>query len=190
MSALKRIFSNHHKLQKHSSLPSNPDNRVAYLDLGSTNKLERSQSKPTTPVSVSTPTYKPESPLSGLPLTQSPTATSASSSKTNLRHGRSGSRAHAKHERAKSLDVRAVQSRKDSLERAERRKNSYENVGVPFFYRDFPIFSSSLILSGPTQSQLRRTPPEHVSGRDRLVYSSLSKRSSVKVPSRSPFRLV
>jgi hypothetical protein len=135
MSALKRLLSGQHKLHKHHSLPSNPDARVDYLDLERINRHERSKSKPTTPVSASTPTYQTGAPISGLPITQSPT-TSASSSQSNLRYGRSRSRARAKHERAKSLDVRAAQSRRDSLERAERRKNSYENVSTSSLHRD------------------------------------------------------
>lgn len=130
MSALKRLLSGQHKLHKHHSLPSNPDGRIDYLDLERISRHERSKSKPTTPVSASTPTYKTDAPISGLPITQSPTTSSASSSNSNLRYGRSRSRARAKHERAKSLDVRAAQSRQDSLERAQRRKNSYDSVSV------------------------------------------------------------
>lgn len=129
MSAIKRLLSQH-KLHKHNSLPSSPDTRVDYLDLERANKHRRSKSKPTTPLSASTPTYKTEFPISGLPLTQSPTSSSASSSNSNLRHGRSRSRARAKHERAKSLDVRTAQFTQDSLERAERRKDSYDRASL------------------------------------------------------------
>ena len=133
MSALKRLLSaSHHKLQKHNSLPSNPDGRVDFLDLDSRiNKHERSQSKPPTPISASTPTYQTDSPISSLPLTLSPSASSGSSSNSTARYGRSRSRARAKHERAKSLEVRVAQSRQASLDRAERRRNSYERVGLP-----------------------------------------------------------
>lgn len=151
MSALKRLLSGQRKFHKHQSLPSNPDGRVDFLDLQRVNRHERSKSKPTTPVSVSTPTYQTDAPVSGLPITQSPTTSSASSSKSNLRYGRSRSRARAKHERAKSLDARAAQYRRDSLERAERRRNSYENVSVPSLRRDLCVFLSSSISSGPAQ---------------------------------------
>lgn len=140
MSTIKRLLSVH-KLKKHNSLPSaSIDIHVDHLDLKLINKHERSQSKPTTPVSVSTPTYQSDAPISGLPITQSPTTSSASSSKSNLRHRRSGGRARAKKERAKSLEVRGAHSRQDSLERAERRRNSYEKVSVLFLDRGLHLF--------------------------------------------------
>lgn len=129
MSALKRLLSGHHKLHKHNSLPPNSEIRIDYLDLEHTHRLGRCKSKPTTPISPSTPTYKTDFPISGSPI-QSPTTSSASSSKSNLRHGRSRSRARAKHERAKSLDVKAARFRQESLERAERRKDSYNNASL------------------------------------------------------------
>ena len=129
MSALKRLLSGHRKLHKHNSLPPTSDTHIDYLDLERVNKHERCKSKPTTPISPSTPTYKTGFPLSGSPI-QSPTSSSASSSKSNLRHGRSRSRARAKHERAKSLDVKAAQFRQESLERAERRKGSYDKASL------------------------------------------------------------
>ena len=128
MSALKRLLSGHHKLHKHNSLPPNSEIRIDYLDLEHTHRLGRCKSKPTTPISPSTPTYKTDFPISGSPIARSPTTTSPSSSNSNLRHGRSRSRARAKHERAKSLDVRTAQSTQDSLRRAEQRKNSYDAV--------------------------------------------------------------
>ena len=137
MSALRRLLTGH-KLHKHHSLPSTADGHIDYLDLERVGRHKRSKSKPPTPISASTPTastptastptYNTGFPISGSPITQSPSTSSASSSITNVRHGRSRSRARAKHERAKSLDVRAAQYRQDSLERAQRRKNSYDRV--------------------------------------------------------------
>ena len=124
MSALKRLLSGHHKLHKHNSLPPTSDIRIDYLDLEHVHRHGRCKSKPTTPISPSTPIYKTDFPISGSPVSQSPPS-SASSSKSNIRHGRSRSRARAKHERAKSLDVKATQYRQESLERAERRRDSY-----------------------------------------------------------------
>ena len=128
MSALKRLLTNSHKLQKHNSLPPSTDGHIDYLDLERVNKHQRCKSKPSTPISVTTPTYNTGFPISGSPIARSPTTTSPSSSNSNLRHGRSRSRARAKHERAKSLDVRTAQSTQDSLRRAEQRKNSYDAV--------------------------------------------------------------
>ena len=128
MSALKRLLSASHKLHKHHSLPSS-DSRVDYLDLQSIDNHQRSKSKPATPISPSTPIYKTDSPIPGLPISQSPTSFSASSSKSNLNYGRSRGRARAKHERAKSLDIKTAQLSQESLERAQRRKNSYDSVG-------------------------------------------------------------
>lgn len=135
MSALKRLLTGQHKLHKRSS---STETRVDYLDLERVNKHERSQSKPTTPISASTPTYNAGFPISGSPISQSPPS-SASSSNSNLRHGRSRSRARAKHERAKSQDVRAAQSRQDSIERAERRKESYDKASPLLIYADLHI---------------------------------------------------
>jgi len=130
MSALKRLLTGQHKLHKHHSLSPSSDGRIDYLDLEHVNRHERSKSKPPTPISASTPTYNTGFPISGSPTTQSTASSSASSSNSNLHHGRSRSRARAKHERAKSLDVRAAQFRRDSMERAERRKNSYDNASL------------------------------------------------------------
>jgi hypothetical protein len=147
MSAIKRLFSQH-KLHKHRSLPTTADGRVDYLDLERVNRHERSKSKPTTPLSVSTPTYNTEIPISISPISHSHTS-SVSSSNSNLRHGRSRSRARAKHERAKSLDARAAQLTQDSLERAERRMNSYERVSPLLVHED--TVSHRLSCSGPPQ---------------------------------------
>lgn len=148
MSAIKRLFSQH-KLHKHHSLPSNTDGRVDYLDLERINRHERSQSKPTTPIRISTPIYNTEVPISASPIAHSRTS-SASSSNSNLRYGRSRSRARAKHERAKSLDVRAAQFTQDSLERAERRKNSYESVSPSLLHKN-TRFLITVFFSGPAQ---------------------------------------
>jgi len=130
MSAIKRLLTGH-KLHKHNSLPPNSDGRIDFLDLERIHKhIKRSKSKPTTPISASTPTYNTGFPISASPITQSPSSSSASSSKSNLRHGRSRSRARAKHERAKSLDAKAAQFRHESLERAERRRDSYEKASL------------------------------------------------------------
>lgn len=135
MSALKRLLTGQHKLHKHNSLPSNSGGPIDYLDLERVNMHKRSKSKPTTPISASTPTYNTGFPISGSPITQSSTSSSASSSSSGPRHARSRSRARAKHERAKSLDVRAAQLRQDSMERAERRKGSYDKASLLLFYR-------------------------------------------------------
>lgn len=129
MSAIKRLLSGHHKLHKHNSLPQPPstDLRIDYLDLERVNRHERCRSKPTTPISASTPTYKTGVAISGSPISQSPTS-SSSSVKSNPHHGRSRSRVRAKHERAKSLDVRATKSRLESLERATHRQDSYNSA--------------------------------------------------------------
>lgn len=134
MSALKRLLTGHHKLQKHNSLPPTSDSRIDYLDLEHIHKHKRCKSKPTTPIRVSTPTYKTGFPISGSPISHSPSSSSASSTASNPRHGRSRSRVRAKHERAKSLDVRATQFRQDSLERAEYRRNTYDKVSLVLLY--------------------------------------------------------
>ena len=148
MSALKRLLTGQHKLHKHNSLPPSTDVHIDYLDLESVNGRGRSKSKPSTPISVGAPTY---SVGFGSQITQSPTSSSPSSSNSNLRHGRSRSRAHTKHERAKSLDVRMARSTQDSIQRAERRKNSYEAASSPLSYADPRDFLSTSIPSGPTQ---------------------------------------
>lgn len=131
MSVIKRLLTGHHKLQKHNSLPPTSDARIDFLDLERIHKHKRSKSKPTTPIGASTPTYNTGFPISASPIAQSPSSSSASSSKSNLRHGRSRNRARAKHERAKSLDAKAAQFRHESLERAERRRDSYEKASLP-----------------------------------------------------------
>lgn len=131
MSAIKRLLTGHHKLQKHNSLPPTPEGRIDFLDLERFHRHKRSKSKPTTPISASTPTYNTGFPISASPITQSPSSSSVSSSKDDVRHGRSRSRARAKNERAKSLDAKAAQFRHESLERAERRRDSYEKASLP-----------------------------------------------------------
>ena len=128
MSALKRLLTGQHKLHKHNSLPPPTDGHIDYLDLERVNRHERSQSKPPTPIGSGTPTYRTS--FADGPITRSPTSSTHSSSNTNVRHGRSRSRVRAKQERAQSLDVRIARSTQDSLQRAERRKNSYESVST------------------------------------------------------------
>lgn len=155
MSALKRLLSGHHKLHKHNSLPppSGTDLRIDYLDLERVNRHERCRSKPTTPISASTPTYKTGVVISGSPISQSPTTSSASSTKSNPHHGRSRSRVRAKHERAKSLDVRTTKSRLESLERAAHRQDSYNSVSSLSFYTAARL----LTIIGFIRTHLRRT---------------------------------
>ncbi|KAF9649911.1 hypothetical protein BDM02DRAFT_1696836 [Thelephora ganbajun] len=153
MSALKRFLTGQHKLHKHRSLPLSPDGHMDYLDLERVSGHERPKSKPTTPISVSTPIYQTGFPISGSPITESSTSSSASSSKSNLRYGRSRSRARAKHERAKSLEVRAVHFRHESTERVEHRKNSYDKVSL-LLLRGFAHF---LTIIGFTRTHSRVT---------------------------------
>jgi len=153
MSALKRLLTGQHKLHKHNSLPSNREGRIDFLDLERVNRHERSKSKPTTPTSASTPTYNTGFPISGSPITQSSTTSSASSTNSDPRHGRSRSRARAKHERAKSLDVKAAQLRQESMERAERRKDSYDKASLLLFYRT----ARFLTIVGSTRTHSRIT---------------------------------
>ena len=142
MSALKRLLTGQHKIHKHNSLPNTSDG-LNYLDLERVGRHQRSQSKPPTPISASTPTtstptvstptastptHNGSFHITSLSLTQSPTTSSASSSKSNIRHGRSRSRARAKDERARSLSVRAARHKRESVERTERRKNYYDSV--------------------------------------------------------------
>lgn len=160
MSALKRLLSNSHKkLHKHNSLPptTDGDGRFDYLDLERVNRHHRCRSKPTTPISISTPIYKPDFPISGSPITQSPATSSASSTNTNLRHGRSRSRARAKHERAKSLDVRTAQLRHDSIEIAEQRKESYDKAGFLLLCR-LRVFSHCRFHQDPLKDNYGDLP--------------------------------
>ena len=129
MSAIKRLLSvHHHKVHKHNSLPPTTDLQIDYLDLEHVHTRGRCKSKPTTPIRASTPIYKTGVVISGSPISQSPTTSSASSTQSNPHHGRSRSRVRAKHERAKSLDVRTTKSRLESLERAAYRKDSYNSA--------------------------------------------------------------
>jgi len=139
MSALKRLLTGQHKLQKHHSLPPTTDGHIDCLDLERVNRHRRSKSKPSTPISATTPTYNTGFPISSSPTTRSPASSSPSSSNSNLRHGRSRSRARAKHERAKSLDVRIARSTQDSLRRAEQRKNSYDAVSTLYPTQAYPV---------------------------------------------------
>ena len=153
MSALKRLLTGQYKLQKRNSLPTTAD-ETDYVER--VNIHERSQSKPTTPVSSSTPTYNTGFPISGSPIRQSfasssTTSSISSSNNATPRQGRSRSRAHAKHERAKSLEARTAQSTQDSIHRAERRKNSYERASFLLFYTGLCDFLSSSALSGSAQ---------------------------------------
>lgn len=152
MSALKRLLSGSHKLQKHNSLPPSTDGQIDYLDLERVNRHQRCKSKPATPITATTPTYNTGFPISGSPITRSSASSSASSSKSNL-HGRSRSRARAKHERAKSLDVRAARFTQDSMERAERRKNSYDMVSSP----PTPLKLAQPLTIGSIRTRLRIT---------------------------------
>ena len=64
----------------------------------------------------------------------------------------------AKHERAKSLDARIAQSRQDSLKRAERRRNSYENVKPPFLYNNLRVSHRRLSYQDPLKVNYGELP--------------------------------
>ena len=152
MSTIRRLLSAR-KIRKHNSLPVKSDGKVDLdLDLQRVNSHKRSGSKLTTSISSSSPSYQNDAqPVSGLPLTQSPTTSSASSSNNNLPIGRSRSRVRAKHERAKSLERVAAQSREASLARAEHRKNSYESVSDPLLYYNLCVSHRHRSYLGPTE---------------------------------------